>query len=171
MRMSPACMRWARACTVCSVGAPAGTISHAIRGFPSLLTKSSSDEEAMEPSPAIFFTLSALKSVTTTSCPPRIRRRVMLAPILPRPTIPNRIILSFSILNRFSKSCRILLWLKTNYPRLNPCSTPWKVSANLAGMPTQIVPGRKRGLCPDVLAMRGGRVRRAPGSLPEPAQP
>jgi len=66
-------MRWASACTVCSVGVPAGTISQAIRGLPSLLTKSSSEAEAIDPSPAIFFTLSALRSVTTTSCPPRIR--------------------------------------------------------------------------------------------------
>src|SRR5438270_13152217 len=82
----------ASAWTVDSVGPPAGTISHATRGEPSFEQKSSSDEEAIAPSDAIPFTASALKSVTTTSWPPRMRRRAMLAPILPSPTIPRRML-------------------------------------------------------------------------------
>ena len=43
-------MRCGSACTLCSVGPPAGTISQATRGLPSLPTKSSSDDEAIAPS-------------------------------------------------------------------------------------------------------------------------
>src|SRR5208337_338216 len=89
MMVSPVCMRPRRACTVFSVGSPDGTMIHAARGGFSLLTRSSSEVEATAPSPAILFTASALRSDTTMVWPPRIRRRVILAPMRPRPTIPN----------------------------------------------------------------------------------
>src|SRR5215469_4468470 len=65
-----------------------------MRGEPSLEQKSSSEEDATPPSLAMLFTASALRSVTTISWFPRISRRAMLAPILPRPTIPRRMLSS-----------------------------------------------------------------------------
>src|SRR6266851_2122435 len=90
MRMSPDCIFWAIDCAVDSVGAPAGTMSQAMRGEPSLEQKSSSEEDGTAPSEEMPLTAAGLRSVTTTSWPPRIRRRAMLAPIRPRPTIPRR---------------------------------------------------------------------------------
>ena len=65
MIVSPACMHPTRACTVFSVGSPAGTMIQTARGAFSLPTRSSSEEEATAPSPAILFTASALRSDTT----------------------------------------------------------------------------------------------------------
>src|SRR5215470_12859625 len=89
MIVSPACMAWARFWTVCSVGPPAGTIIQTARGGFSLLTRSCREDDPTAPSPTRPFTASALRSETTSWWPPRIRRRVMLAPILPNPTIPS----------------------------------------------------------------------------------
>src|SRR5215469_2791222 len=94
MRMSPDFIFCAIARAVDSVGPPAGTISQAMRGEPSLEQKSSSDDEATAPSPARPSTAFELRSVTTTSWPPRISRRAMLEPILPNPTIPKRMLSS-----------------------------------------------------------------------------
>src|SRR5215469_1051155 len=90
MRMSPDFIFCAIARAVDSVGPPAGTISQAMRGEPSLEQKSSRDDDATAPSPAMPSTALELRSVTTTSWPPRISRRAMLEPILPSPTIPIR---------------------------------------------------------------------------------
>ena len=68
---------------------PAGTISHTARGAFICFTRSPSDDDPCAPSPASFCTVSALWSYTTHSCPPRINRRTMFAPIRPRPTIPS----------------------------------------------------------------------------------
>src|SRR4051794_26228155 len=61
----------------------------AARGADSLLTKSSSEDEAIAPSPESLRTDSGSTSKTTTSCPARIRRRVRFAPIRPSPTMPS----------------------------------------------------------------------------------
>src|SRR4029077_20095178 len=54
----------------------------------SLLTRSCREADATAPSPASPLTASGLKSETTIWGPPRIRRRVMFAPMRPNPTIP-----------------------------------------------------------------------------------
>src|SRR5580765_1609560 len=89
--MSPFCNRAARSSSELSTAA-AGIISQTVRGPLSFLTKSSSDEAPVAPSPANCFTLASLLSYTTHWWPPRNRRRTMLAPIRPRPIIPNCIV-------------------------------------------------------------------------------
>src|SRR2546422_250087 len=70
--------------------AAAGTISQIARGGLRRATRSSSAEAAAAPvSLAKASRVFAVVSYTTTSCPPRIKRRVMLPPILPRPIIPS----------------------------------------------------------------------------------
>src|SRR4029077_3999718 len=54
----------------------------------SLLTRSCREADATAPSPASPLTASGLKSETTIWGPPRIKRRVMFAPMRPNPTIP-----------------------------------------------------------------------------------
>src|ERR1700693_4499703 len=67
----------------------AGIINQIARGFVSLAAKSFSDDEPT----ALSFTTSSTDfgdtSKTTHSWPALISRRTMLAPILPRPTIPS----------------------------------------------------------------------------------
>src|SRR5882724_2191339 len=82
-------MRLARSVTTCSVAAPAGTITHATRGGRSAWTKSSSAVVPVAPSLAIALTPAGSDAYPTISWPPRIRRRAMLAPIRPSPTIPT----------------------------------------------------------------------------------
>src|SRR5438874_6096083 len=89
MIASPDSMWEARSSTVFSVGAPAGTITQAARGFESFLAKSASEVAPVAPAPASCFTLSGLRSYTTHSWPPFIKRRTMLAPMRPRPIIPS----------------------------------------------------------------------------------
>src|SRR5579883_1571930 len=89
MMVSPGCRYSASDCTVCSVGPPAGTMIQTARGALSLLTRSCREEDPTAPSPLRSLTACRLRSETTTWCPPRIRRRVMLAPIRPSPTIPS----------------------------------------------------------------------------------
>ncbi len=72
---------------VSSTGLPEGIMSQTARGAGRLATASASDDDATAPRPASFFTLSALKSETTTRCPARSSRWAMLPPILPRPTM------------------------------------------------------------------------------------
>src|SRR5215469_12987418 len=66
------------------------------RGGFSFVTRSSREVDPVAPSSPSCFTASELRSETTSECPPRIRRRVMLAPMRPSPTIasciaaPNR---------------------------------------------------------------------------------
>ncbi len=89
MIASPASNLDASSFTVLSVISPAGTITHAARGLSSLETKSSSDSAPVAPSPARSSIAFGLTSKTTHSCPARISRRTMLAPIRPSPTIPS----------------------------------------------------------------------------------
>src|SRR5712672_4769599 len=88
MMMSPDSSFGARSCKVAST-TPAGTISHTARGLDSFFTKSSSEEEPMDPSLLSCFTESALRSYTTQLWPFFCRRRTILAPILPRPIMPS----------------------------------------------------------------------------------
>src|SRR5712692_5781058 len=81
-------MRLARSVTTCSVAAPAGTITHATRGGRSARTNSSSAVVPVAPSLAIALTPAGSDAYPMISWPPRIRRRTMLAPIRPSPTIP-----------------------------------------------------------------------------------
>src|SRR5580704_6332891 len=71
-----------------SVGGPDGTITHAARGDDSFAARSSSDVAGSAPFAATASRASAERSNATTSCPAFSSRSVMLAPILPRPTIP-----------------------------------------------------------------------------------
>src|SRR6266850_2549115 len=87
--VSPGVKRLARSVTTCSVAAPAGTITHATRGGRSAWTKSSSAVVPVAPSLAIALTPAGSDAYPTISWPPRIRRRAMLAPIRPSPTIPT----------------------------------------------------------------------------------
>src|SRR4029450_5162414 len=82
-------MREPSSITVFSVAAPAGTITHTVRGLATLAPRPARDADAIAPSDANCFTLSALRSLTTQSCPPRMRRRTMLPPMRPNPTIPS----------------------------------------------------------------------------------
>ena len=50
------------------------------------------NNEEIAPSLAIALTLSGLKSQATHSCPSRINRRTMLAPMRPKPIIPSCIV-------------------------------------------------------------------------------
>ena len=67
----------------------AGIINHTARGLVSLLAKSFSEDDPT----AFSFTNSSTDfgdiSKTTHSWPAFMSRRTMLAPILPRPTIPS----------------------------------------------------------------------------------
>ena len=77
--------------TVFSVISPAGTITQTERGAFSAETRSWTEEAPWAPSPASAATASGLTSKATISWPSRIRRRAMLAPMRPRPTIPSSI--------------------------------------------------------------------------------
>src|SRR6478609_3818360 len=88
MMVSPGSSRSASACTVSSVMWPAGTITHTTRGAGSAATRASSEAPAIAPSPASRSIAAGSTSLTTTSWPSRINRRVRLAPIRPSPTIP-----------------------------------------------------------------------------------
>jgi len=74
---------------VASVASPAGTMTHAARGVFRLATNSAVDLDATAPSEASCRTFSGFRSKTAHSCPPRIRRRTMLPPIRPNPTMPS----------------------------------------------------------------------------------
>src|SRR3954468_11715832 len=76
--------------TVCSVGSPAGTMIHTIRGFSSFSTISSSDPAPVAPWPSASPTASSLKSKPTTSwSESRWMRWTMFPPIFPSPTKPG----------------------------------------------------------------------------------
>ena len=57
--------------------------------MPSMDYSYMSEDDATAPSPARPLTESALRSETTSVWPPRMRRRVIFAPIFPKPTIPS----------------------------------------------------------------------------------
>ncbi len=65
MIVSPAAMILAKAATVSSVGAPAGSITHTARGASSFDTMSSRPVAPTQPSPASSFTAASLRSQTT----------------------------------------------------------------------------------------------------------
>src|SRR5215831_19828545 len=73
----------------------AGTISQTTLGLRNFLTRSSTEDDPTAFSPTSSLTASGDLSKTTHSFPPLIRRRTILAPILPRPIIPNCIDVSF----------------------------------------------------------------------------
>src|SRR5215470_18945537 len=92
--MSSGSRRGVRPAIVLSTTA-AGTINQTTLGFRNFLTRSCSEEDPTAFSPTSSLTALGDLSKTTHSWPPLIRRRTMLAPILPRPTIPNCINVSF----------------------------------------------------------------------------
>src|SRR5579884_3760568 len=73
---------------VCSVGDPAGTMTHTARGAESFWTSSSSDRAGIAPWSAAQSVTAAERSNATTRCPPCRRRVTMFMPILPKPTNP-----------------------------------------------------------------------------------
>src|SRR5664280_2778205 len=89
MMMSSGSSCLPRRSTVSSVIRPAGSISQTARGFSlSALTRSSRDCTAVAPSFASASRGLALASNTTHWCPAFIKRRDILAPILPSPITP-----------------------------------------------------------------------------------
>src|SRR5438445_3303910 len=92
MTVSPAARRPPRRPTVSSVAWPAGTMTQTDRGGWSAATRSSSEAAGIIPSFASASSVPAERAVPTTRWPPRIQRRAMLPPILPRPTIPISIV-------------------------------------------------------------------------------
>src|SRR5262245_60298371 len=86
--MSSGSRRGVRLAIVLSTAA-AGTINQTTLGFRNFLTRSCIDDDPTAFSPTSSLTALGDMSKTTHSWPPLIRRRTMLAPILPRPTIPN----------------------------------------------------------------------------------
>src|SRR5207237_1159659 len=75
--------------------AAAGTINHIALGFRKFLTRSCSEDDPTAFSATSSLTVLGDLSKTTHSWPRLIRRRTMLAPILPKPTIPNCMNVSF----------------------------------------------------------------------------
>src|SRR2546430_16666646 len=73
----------------------AGTINQITLGFCNFLTRSCNEDDPTAFSSTSSFTALGDMSKTTHSWPPLIRRRTMLAPILPSPTIPNCMNVSF----------------------------------------------------------------------------
>src|SRR5262245_31372254 len=67
----------------------AGTITQTARGPFSFATRSSMEVAPTAPSASSSATASGLTSKTTHSCPSRIRRRTMFAPMRPSPIIPS----------------------------------------------------------------------------------
>ena len=66
----------------------AGIINQTARGFVSFFTKSSSEDDPIAFSRVNSITAFGNMSKITHSCPARRSRRVMFAPILPRPIMP-----------------------------------------------------------------------------------
>src|SRR5581483_8774364 len=88
MIVSPGDSRPPNSSIVDSVGGPDGAITQTARGGSSALTRSASDEDGAAPSLPAASRASALRSCTTTWCPPSMSRLVMLPPMRPSPTIP-----------------------------------------------------------------------------------
>src|SRR5215468_4506480 len=95
--MSSGSRRCIRLAIVLSTTA-AGNINQTTLGFLNFLTRSCSEEEPTAFSPTSSLTALGDMSKTTHSWPPLIRRRTILAPILPRPTIANCMNVSFCYL-------------------------------------------------------------------------
>src|SRR5579884_588569 len=94
---------------VLSVISPAGSITHTARGALSFPTRSASDDAPTAPARATSATISGARSYTTHSWPPFIRRRTILAPIFPSPTIAICIELYLRRLPRFQRLADQLL--------------------------------------------------------------
>src|ERR1041385_9062976 len=77
---------------VSSTGLPEGTMIQITLGAESRAQRSLRSAAPFAPCPALALTASALRSHTTTSCPPLSRRSVMLPPIRPRPIIASCIV-------------------------------------------------------------------------------
>src|ERR1051325_2694313 len=77
---------------VSSTGLPEGTMIQITLGAVSRAQRSRRSAAPFAPWAALAFTASALRSHTTTSCPPLSRRSVMLPPIRPRPIIASCIV-------------------------------------------------------------------------------
>src|SRR5881296_1979550 len=92
--MSSGSRRGVRLAIVLSTTA-AGTINQTTLGFRNFLTRSSSEDDPTAFSPTSSLTTFGDLSKTTHSWFPVIRRRTILAPILPKPTIPNFMNVSF----------------------------------------------------------------------------
>src|SRR6266704_3272551 len=88
MMMSPLSKTSATCSTTCPV-TEAGIITHAALGTVSFAANSSRVSAPVAPSASRALIDSGELSNTTHSCPARIRRRTMLAPIRPRPIIPS----------------------------------------------------------------------------------
>src|SRR5262245_35468912 len=100
--MSSGSRRGVRPAIVLSTTA-AGTINQITRGLRNFLTRSGSEDDPTAFSPTSSLTALGDVSKTTHSWSPLIRRRTMLAPILPSPTIPNCMNVSFCYLYRVSR--------------------------------------------------------------------
>src|ERR1700733_2802371 len=122
MITSPGSNSSARRVMVELVGSPAGTMTQATRGAVSDDATSSSVETVLAPKAATAPRALSERSKPTTSCPFSIRRWLMLAPILPSPTMA--IFIGFS-------SCRSRWerWLATG-------------SGPRGGCPTALAPAR-----------------------------
>ena len=86
MIVSPALKCWATSAIVESV-TDAGTITQTVRGAGSFAAKSAIEDEVTEPSVPSAATASAERSNTVDVIPCFARRRTILAPMRPRPTI------------------------------------------------------------------------------------
>src|SRR6185369_237138 len=71
-----------------STAAPAGIISHKVRGGSSFATNASSDGADSAPFSSMLLRDGGLRSKPTTRWPPRPSRSAMLAPMRPRPIMP-----------------------------------------------------------------------------------
>ena len=89
MMTSPLESAGTSASIVLSTGPPAGTMIHTTRGALSCAQTSARSLAAAAPIPTCAFTASALRSYTTTWCPPCSRRCTMLPPIRPRPIMAS----------------------------------------------------------------------------------
>src|SRR5881396_865891 len=89
MMMSPPA-RWGTSCSiVLSTAGPEGTITQATRRPVSCRQVSARSRAPLAPSCTCVWMTSALRSYTTTSCPPWSSRRTMLPPMRPNPIIAS----------------------------------------------------------------------------------
>ena len=88
MAMSPGTSRSPSVSMASSVGSPWGSMTQTARGVARPVTTPARSVAGTAPSAATAATAFGSWSQTTQRCPARIRRRAMLAPIRPRPTIP-----------------------------------------------------------------------------------
>ena len=97
MIVSPATMWAASDSMALPVISPAGTMTHAARGWDSFSTRSATELAPVAPSFSSAVTAAGSTSNTTQVWPSRISRRAMFAPIRPSPTTPSCIGVSVAI--------------------------------------------------------------------------